>query len=490
MAKLADITFESGSLPTGATAVTSGSSTVSIVNGGLCPSSTKRLVVTQADNTVAYLKINLSTLAGTGQAYSRGIGGLFRCDTTINGDSIFGARPFEIWSGNTGTYLTSAIWKKSGVWSVYSPAFTPTLNIINNSGPFPYDVVPDDGNIHSFFFGYSWSATANSGEFNLYIDNKFVFGGTADNTTALASSAGNGILYFYLGVGSNNATGQNGTISYDSIYITDSVVPAVSSEWSSVISGYSGPISPTANTVTLSSTAASPVWSSSDNVVMSVSSGIVTLNQANGGLAYISDGETQVLVEFLPRTSVWTPNTLSGSGPYTSTITLSSVSDGVTTYPDLVPGTSSSSNYSLPNVTGSSGSFTLSIPSLASGAWQGYINRHLWNLTSSSATESSYITGVLLSPLSGTVNGGQTLSFTSSATGVGSFSSGVTYSASAGSINSSGVFTAPSSSTPQTVTITSTSTQDNTVSSTAQVTVPASNVNHYIFRRNNLWISY
>ncbi len=84
------------------------------------------------------------------------------------------------------------------------------------------------------------------------------------------------------------------------------------------------------------------------------------------------------------------------------------------------------------------------------------------------------VTGVTVSPSAPSVTGGTTQQFTATVEGTNNPGQGVTWAASAGAINSSGLFTAPAATgASQSITITATSTVDNTKSGTATVTVPA-----------------
>lgn len=84
------------------------------------------------------------------------------------------------------------------------------------------------------------------------------------------------------------------------------------------------------------------------------------------------------------------------------------------------------------------------------------------------------VSSVTVSPATPSVTGGTTQQFTATVTGTNNPGQGVTWAASAGAINSSGLFTAPAATgASQSITITATSTVDNTKSGTATVTVPA-----------------
>jgi hypothetical protein len=84
------------------------------------------------------------------------------------------------------------------------------------------------------------------------------------------------------------------------------------------------------------------------------------------------------------------------------------------------------------------------------------------------------VTGVTVAPSAATLSGNASKQFAASVQGANSPSQGVTWSATGGQINTSGLFVAPSATqSPQTITVTATSTQDPTKSGTAVVTVPA-----------------
>lgn len=95
-------------------------------------------------------------------------------------------------------------------------------------------------------------------------------------------------------------------------------------------------------------------------------------------------------------------------------------------------------------------------------------------LINNSATFTPTVSSVTVSPATPTVTGGTTQQFTATVAGTNNPGQGVTWAASAGTINSSGLFTAPAATgASQSITITATSTVDNTKSGTATVTVPA-----------------
>ena len=84
------------------------------------------------------------------------------------------------------------------------------------------------------------------------------------------------------------------------------------------------------------------------------------------------------------------------------------------------------------------------------------------------------VTGVTISPTSATIAGGSSQQFSATVTGTNSPSQSVTWSATAGTINSSGLFTAPASTgSAQSITVTATSSADNSKSAPAVVTIPA-----------------
>lgn len=87
----------------------------------------------------------------------------------------------------------------------------------------------------------------------------------------------------------------------------------------------------------------------------------------------------------------------------------------------------------------------------------------------------STITSVVVSPAAPTVNGLTSTPFSATVSGTGSYTSAVTWSANGGSITAGGVWTAPNSGGPYT--LTATSVQDPTKSGTATVTVLPVNTN-------------
>jgi hypothetical protein len=93
------------------------------------------------------------------------------------------------------------------------------------------------------------------------------------------------------------------------------------------------------------------------------------------------------------------------------------------------------------------------------------------NVTPTPSAPSPTITSVSVACTPSSIQTGQTSPCSASVSGTGSFSTSVMWGASAGTISSSGILTAPS--TPQTVTVTATSTQDSTKSGTARVAVTA-----------------
>lgn len=90
---------------------------------------------------------------------------------------------------------------------------------------------------------------------------------------------------------------------------------------------------------------------------------------------------------------------------------------------------------------------------------------------SGGGSTSSSITGVSVSCSPSTITSGGTSQCSANVSGTGSFSTAVTWSTTAGSISSSGLLSAPQVTTSLLVTVTAISTQDNTKSGTASVTV-------------------
>jgi uncharacterized protein YjdB len=84
------------------------------------------------------------------------------------------------------------------------------------------------------------------------------------------------------------------------------------------------------------------------------------------------------------------------------------------------------------------------------------------------------VAGVSVTPVSKTLAGNGTQSFSAAVSGTNSPSQAVVWTAAAGSITSGGLFTAPAATlSVQTITVTATSVADSTKSGTAVVTVPA-----------------
>jgi hypothetical protein len=85
------------------------------------------------------------------------------------------------------------------------------------------------------------------------------------------------------------------------------------------------------------------------------------------------------------------------------------------------------------------------------------------------------VTSVTVSCSPSTITSGQTSQCTATVTGTGNFSSNVTWTASAGTISTSGLFTGPQTDVTLLATITATSTQNTSISGTANVTVNPNN---------------
>src|SRR4051794_39498088 len=86
-------------------------------------------------------------------------------------------------------------------------------------------------------------------------------------------------------------------------------------------------------------------------------------------------------------------------------------------------------------------------------------------------SSNSAVTSISVSCSPSTVVSGGTSQCTATVSGTGNFNTGVTWSASAGSISSAGTFTAPTVTTSLLVNVTATSTQDNTKTGSASITV-------------------
>ncbi len=95
----------------------------------------------------------------------------------------------------------------------------------------------------------------------------------------------------------------------------------------------------------------------------------------------------------------------------------------------------------------------------------------LWLAACSSSANPSVVTSVITSCFPSPIQSSQLITCSATVTGIGTFDMTVTWTASAGSINSAGTFTAPVVTSPMTVTITATSTQNTKESGTSTVVV-------------------
>src|SRR5580704_12709922 len=100
---------------------------------------------------------------------------------------------------------------------------------------------------------------------------------------------------------------------------------------------------------------------------------------------------------------------------------------------------------------------------------------------SGGGSTASSITGVSVSCSPSTITSGGTSQCSANVSGTGSFSTTVTWSTTAGSISTSGLLSAPQVTTSLLITVTAISTQDNTKSGTASVTVnPSSGLSNVV----------
>lgn len=148
------------------------------------------------------------------------------------------------------------------------------------------------------------------------------------------------------------------------------------------ISGNTSPVSANTRTLQLSTVVGSPSWSSDDTDVMSVSgSGLVTLLQASGGVASITDGIGTDEVEFLPRVPTWAygnPSGIEGVGEeITVAVTLTGYGDGasVGTYPDVSPSCVAGDGVTFDGFTGTEPSYTANFTATeATGPYTAFLN--------------------------------------------------------------------------------------------------------------------
>ncbi len=348
MAKLFDLDFAGGSLPTGVSATGAGAT---VQSGGLIGGASFRGKVAQPGSTPTYFNADFNTMSGVGRALIRGVGGYFKSSarTTASGVST---RLLRLQGNSNANFLCQFAFNGS--------TSDPTgMNLIfaDNGGNWNLRVadVTADSLVHKFFMGYACSASANQGSFVFYLDGRLIVKATLNNTTV---TYGTGVSNCYLGdhVG---AAGMSQTVEYGGIYVTDSLTPSTSSTGDGVVTGYSSPVAAATPTLQLSTPTGSPVWRSDDSSVLSVNSstGLVTCAQAAGGSAWIDDGfGGGCIVEFARRTPTWllgiASRTGSGVGAvWTVPLTLTAVSDGNTSYSDLYPGMVGN-NCSLTGITG------------------------------------------------------------------------------------------------------------------------------------------
>lgn len=378
MSKLADVTFEGGSLPTGVTSAVSGTGAVTYPTPGLVGGSSNKLRLTMPTSSTAYVKLDFTTMSGVGQAVVRGVGGYVKV-TAKNAGNANVTRLVRLSGGSSdNSYLCAIIWQSSAWVIQYATgATTATASL-------PATVDPGDGNPHSFYLACGCNSTANRGWVGLWWDGDLVAWTAIDQST-LSTSFGSGVSTVRLGDHVGGAS-QSLTAEFDGVYVGDSIFQEISSEGG--FTGYSGtPVSASNASVTLSTGAGSPSWSCDDTSVMTVSGGVVTLQQAAGGVAVIKDGTGSCRrIEFAPRTVSWGLGARNVSGStFTAPITLSSVSDGVTSYADLWPAVIGV-NCRLTGITGTVPSLTGTFTTAGfAGTPQAYVNGSLLNFTSATA---------------------------------------------------------------------------------------------------------
>lgn len=379
MAKLADVTFEGAALPTGVTAVVSGGGTVALEAGGLpaAGTSTQHLSVLVPLNGTAYANVDLAAV-GAGVGLVRGFGFHLRINARTSGSPT---RVVTV-RGNNGAAFLCMLGYAYPNWTFQYEAGNPTTVINLPLATFV------DGQVYEVFIGVQMSPAAAGGRYLLIVD-----GAVLHDSGAVTNSAegyGAGVSHVRLGeyVAS---TGGSLDADYDALYVTDALeearssevpaagapqtlvaapvaatavaadAPVITGDAPSDITGYDGPLGPSVRTVQLATTAPSPVWASDDADVMTVdATGLVTLRQAAGGIATITDGSSSVDVEFQPRdvafavgqstqtgsgtgSTLETPITLAGADPY---------GDGAAagTYTDVVPAVQAATGVTLGSV--------------------------------------------------------------------------------------------------------------------------------------------
>lgn len=372
MAKLADVSLAGGVFPTGVAASVGGSGSATVTAGGLTGGSSYKINVQHPTGAThnAAAQITLGTLSGTTAGLIRGVGGYLRCNT-FTGSGSQQVRLIRVQSNSGSTFAGQIVKQNFAYWDVVQPA-----DAGNQTTKLPLNFFPLTLNrIYEFYYCVELSASADSANYYIYIDRQLVRSWRYDWNTG--PPYGTGVSLFELG----NRTGDTAVtinVDYGGLYVADEIRDfGLSAEGG--LSGYSAPVASTSRTVALSSPHGSPSWALDDTSVASISSGTVTLLQSSGAVVVARDGQGScVEVEFDPRSATWSAGayTLDGT-TLTVPITLDSVSDGYTSYADLVPSIVGTSNCYLTALTGTAGSgtFEATLETTDSGAGGPYVVR-------------------------------------------------------------------------------------------------------------------
>lgn len=372
MAKLADISLAGGVFPTGVAASVGGSGSCTVTAGGLTGGSSYKINVQHPTGAThsATCQITLGTLSGTTAGLIRGVGGYYRCNTFTQA-SDQQARFIRFQSNSGATFAGQIVKQNFAGFDVVNPA-----DAGNQTLRLPFGLqLATLNQIREFYFCVELSASADSANYYLYIDRVLWRSWRFDWNSG--PPYGTGINLIELG----NRTGDTAVtinVDFDGLYIADGIRDFGLSALGG-LTGYSAPVASSSRTVTLTSPHGSPSWAVDDTSVASISSGTVTLLQSSGAVVVARDGQGSCIeVEFDPREVTWSAGSYEISGTtITLPITLASVSDGYTSYADLVPSVVGTSNCYLADLTGTagSGSFTATLEATDSGAGGPYVIR-------------------------------------------------------------------------------------------------------------------
>lgn len=347
MTKLVDVTFEAAS-QTGVTfAAASGGTAQRSAGGeaGLASAWRASLVTNSTTNATANVSIDLATAATVG--LGRSVGGTVRVGSFAPDAGNVTAAAILTLRGGSSVFL-------AGVALSGTEPGNPVVVRYNTNSGIVETVLSSqalkDGTAHLCHLYVLCSSTPGAGRVVYIQDGVTLLDVTYSNNTV---SYGSGSNVAQLGITfATPADGFQIALAFDGMYIGDAITAEVSSESGSTISGNTSPIAASTRTLTLTTTAAVPIWSSSDTSVMTISGGVVTLQQAAGGVATISDGNGgSTVVEFLPRTLTYTVGSIAYTAPTLShNITLTSVSDGYSLYPDIYPSITAPAGVTLVSV--------------------------------------------------------------------------------------------------------------------------------------------